>query len=85
MTTRVKEILKEKGMTLNELAEILGVTRGAVSRQIKGKMLIETAERIAKALDVPMWQLFADPIEVSEDGTKLVCPHCGKAITVELK
>ena len=72
-------------MTLNELAEILGVTRGAVSRQIKGKMLIETAERIAKALDVPMWQLFADPNEVSEDGMKLVCPHCGKAITVELK
>ncbi len=85
MMTRIKEILKEKGMTLNELAETLGVSRQALSRQIQGKMLIETAERIAKALDVPMWQLFADPVEVSEDGMKFVCPHCGKAITVELK
>ena len=85
MMTRIKEILKEKGMTLNELAETLGVSRQALSRQIQGKMLIDTAERIAKALDVPMWQLFADPVEVSEDGKRLVCPHCGKAITVELK
>ena len=83
--TRIKEILKEKGMTLNELAETLGVTRQALSRQVQGKMLIETAERIAKALDVPLWQLFADPIDVSHGGNKLVCPHCGKPIRVELK
>lgn len=83
--TRIKDILKERGITLNELAETLGVSRQALSRQIKGKMLIETAEKIAAALDVPLWQLFADPIAVSNDGTKLLCPHCGQPITIEVK
>lgn len=83
--TRVKEILKERGITLNELAETLGVSRQALSRQVQGKMLIETAEKIAAALDVPLWQLFADPVAVSNDGSKLLCPHCGQPITIEVK
>ncbi len=83
--TRVKEILKERGITLNELAEALGVSRQALSRQVQGKMLIETAEKIAAALDVPLWQLFADPVVVSNDGSKLLCPHCGQPITIEVK
>lgn len=83
--TRIKEILKERGITLNELAETLGVSRQALSKQVQGKMLIETAEKIAKALDVPLWQLFVDPVEVSQDGSRLLCPHCGEPITVELK
>ena len=82
---RVKEILKERGITLNELAETLGVSRQALSRQVQGKMLIETAEKIAAALDVPLWQLFADPVVVSNDGSKLLCPHCGQPITIEVK
>jgi transcriptional regulator with XRE-family HTH domain len=83
--TRIKEILKDKGITMNELADKLGVSRQALSRQVQGKMLVETAEKIASALDVPMWQLFADPIEVSPGSKHLVCPHCGKPITIELK
>lgn len=83
--TRIKEILKERGITLNELAEKLGVSRQALSKQVQGKMLIETAEKIAAALDVPMWQLFADPMLVTNDGSKLLCPHCGQPVTVELK
>lgn len=84
MMTRIKEILREKGMTLNELAETLGVTRQALSRQVQGKMLLETAEKIARALDVPMWQLFTDPSAVSDE-LRLLCPHCGNPITIEVK
>ena len=85
MMTRIKDILKERGVTLNELAESLGVSRQALSKQVQGKMLIETAEKIANALDVPLWQLFADPVEVAHDGSKLLCPHCGKPIAIEVK
>lgn len=62
--TRIKEILKEKGLTVNQLADMLEISRQALSKQIQGKMLVETAQRIAEALDVPMWQLFASPEEV---------------------
>ena len=78
--TRIKEILKEKKLTLNELADRLGVSRQALSKQVKGIMLVETAEKIAAMLDVPLWQLFASPDEVRGSGTvgTVRCPHCGK-------
>ena len=78
--TRIKEILKEKKLTLNELADKLGVSRQALSKQAKGIMLVETAEKIAAMLDVPLWQLFASPDEVRRSDTAgtVRCPHCGK-------
>ncbi len=62
---RIKEILKEKRITVNQLADMLDVSRQALSRQIQGKMLVETAQRIADALNVPLWQLFISPEEIS--------------------
>lgn len=61
---RIKEIIKQRGMTIGDLAEKLGVSRQALSRQIQGKLLVETAERIAHALDVPIWQLFVSEQDV---------------------
>ena len=65
---RIKEILKEKGMTLQELADKMDVSRQALSRQVAGKLLVEKAEEIACMLDVPMWQLFVSPEEVAGSG-----------------
>ena len=61
---RIKQILKEKGLTQKDLAERLGVTRAAVAPQIAGRCLVSKAEEIAAALEVPTWQLFADPEEI---------------------
>lgn len=65
---RIKEILKEKGITLSQLADTMGVSRQALSRQVAGKLLVEKAEEIAAALDVPMWQLFVSREEVAGNG-----------------
>jgi len=85
---RIKEILKQKGLTIQDLANILGISRQALGKQIQGKMLLETAERIATALNVPMWQLFASHEEVQanpeSNGTRIICPHCKKAIPLEI-
>lgn len=64
---RVKEIVKEKGMSIGELADRLGISRQALSKQIQGKLLVETAERIAQALEVPVWQLFVSEAEILEN------------------
>lgn len=78
---RIKEILKEKNISVNELSNILGVSRQALSKQLQGKMLLETAEKIAAALDVPLWQLFASPMDVQT----LTCPNCGKELHITIK
>ena len=79
---RVKEILKEKGITVQELADKMNVSRQALSRQMGGKLLVETAQVIADALDVPIWQLFVSPNEVAGNN---VCPHCGKPINIKIE
>lgn len=83
--TRIKDILKEKGMSVNELADILGISRQALSKQIQGKMLVETAQKIAAALGVPIWQLFASPSEITGNGKIIRCPKCQHEFEVELR
>lgn len=83
---RIKEVLKEQGMTINELADKMGISRVTLSTQINGTANIVSYEKIATALNVPMWQLFASPEEVQpkKDGLSLTCPHCGKNINIKV-
>ena len=57
MDLRVK-YLKQKGMTMQQFAEILGVTRDTLTRNINGNPTLETLERIANALGVDVSELF---------------------------
>lgn len=82
---RIKEILKEKNMTVQELADKMNVSRQALSRQINGKLLVETAQNIADALDVPLWKLFKDDTEVIANEPKITCPYCGHELSIDLK
>lgn len=75
---RIKEILKERGITINELADKLGISRVTLSTQINGTANIVSYEKIATALNVPMWQLFASPEEVTKETKSELCPHCGQ-------
>ena len=81
---RIKELLKEKGVTINELSDKLGISRVTLSSQINGTANIISDEKIAKALNVPMWELFVSPEEVSTDSDNnvLTCPKCGTKLKV---
>ena len=83
---RIKEILKEQGVTINELADKLGISRVTLSTQINGTANIVSYEKIATALNVPMWQLFASPEEIQQksDGASITCPNCGKSIKIKV-
>lgn len=82
---RIKEILKEKNMTVQELADKMNVSRQALSRQINGKLLVETAQNIADALEVPLWQLFKDGDDDMPSTPSITCPYCGKPLSIEIK
>lgn len=89
MKVRIKEIMVEKGVSSVSLADIIGVSKVTVSNLINNKTMpsVETLEKIATALNVPMWQLFASPEEIQpqSDGASITCPNCGKEFEVELK
>lgn len=83
---RIKEVIKEKGLTITSLADKLGIARESLSRMIVSPSY-PTLEKIATALNVPMWQLFAslEEIHPKSDGASITCPNCGKEFEVELK
>lgn len=56
----IKEIIKEKGLTINEVAERLNVSRQALSKQLNGNLMVDTLERIAKAIGCNVSDFFAD-------------------------
>lgn len=60
MTTRIKQALKDKGMTQAELAHICELDQGYLNRVINGKYKpnVVTALRIATALGRPVEELF---------------------------
>lgn len=76
---RIKEICKEKGMTLNQLAEKIGVYQPTISGFISGKIKpsLDTLEKIAYSLGVSIGELF----DARESNT-FSCPHCGKLMKV---
>lgn len=84
---RIKEVLKEKGITQQELADMIGVSYQSIKQTLNApSVTTATLEKIATALNVPMWQLFASPEEVQpkKEGLSLTCPHCGKNINIKV-
>ncbi|WP_290169856.1 helix-turn-helix transcriptional regulator [uncultured Muribaculum sp.] len=76
---RVKELLKEKGITAKELAGRMNISEGALSLSLSGNPTLERLNQIASALNVSVAELF----EPQNESTSLHCPHCGKLITLK--
>lgn len=81
---RVKAIIKDKQLTLNDLAQKLGVSRQALYLQINNNPRISTLQRIADALGVPVGQLFDQTPADTADHNVITCPHCGAKLEINL-
>lgn len=76
----IKELLKAMDITSAEVAKRMGISPTALSLAINGNPTVETLNKIADAVGVPVTDLFEQP------GTsRLVCPHCGKPIEIILR
>lgn len=83
---RIKDVLKEKGITQQMLADKMNVSLSAVKQMVSANSLTTTTlEKIATALEIPIWQLFVSPSDVAFNGTTIKCPNCGREFEVELK
>lgn len=73
MKSRIKELLKERGMTMSDLASIIGTTQTSISRMLgeNGNPTYDTLMKVAEAFGVEIQELF-----VNEKNT-IICPKCG--------
>ena len=84
---KIKQVLKSKGITYAELASKMGLSEQSIKQTInRSSVSTSTLQRIADVIEVPAWTLIDNaPDQPSSNNANIVCPHCGKPITVELK
>ena len=89
MNTRIKELIKEKGYTQKDFAEKLGMTYQSLFQIINGQPSMPSLIKIAEALGVELWELFADGREIAAKYQEqhptpdaLRCPRCGARLTI---
>ena len=80
----IKEVLKQRGLTQNELADRLGINRVSLSRLLSDKndMRISTIKKIADAIGCDLSEFFT-PAETADHNTT-TCPHCGAKLVINL-
>ena len=62
---RVKEIAKEKGITMQVLAKRMGITQPGLSMLLNRNLTLQKLYEIAKALDVPFLSYLKKKVVVS--------------------
>ena len=79
---RIKELCKEKGITLNQLAEKIGISQPSISGIATGKQkpAFDTLEKMADALEVTPAELFAP-----QPTNTITCPKCGTVLEVKAR
>ena len=80
MNFRIKEICRDKGIMLKDLAGMIGITEVGLSKSLNGNPNISRLEEIAAALGVPVTELFDKP----KEGV-IHCPNCGTEIKLNLE
>ena len=83
----IKKVIRDRGWTLERVASQMtnkdgsrGVSHAAVSQIINGNPTLDKLKEIASIIGVSLPELVGD-----EDQAPLVCPHCGRPISVKIE
>ena len=84
MELKVTECCKSKGLTLQDLADRLGIARSTLANTlVKKNPTLETLEKISKALGVSVFDLIGEEEQAFHNA--ITCPYCGKRILLDAK
>lgn len=77
---RIKDLCRKNGITLNQLAEKVGISQPSISGIATGKQKpsFDTLEKLADALGVSPAELFAP-----QPTNTITCPKCGTVLEVK--
>lgn len=65
---RIKEILKQQGKTMQDLADVIGINRVNLSNSLNGNPTLERLKQVADCLNVDLKDLFK---ETKKEGVKV--------------
>lgn len=71
---RVKEIAKEKGLSMSDVAKRMNMSQSGLSMALSRNLTLDVLKRIADALEVEIPDLFE---RKKEEENTIICPKCG--------
>ena len=79
---RIREVIKEKGMTTQEVADQMQISLSALNQSISGNPSIKVLRRIAEVVGCQLGEFFSDEME---DKSIIRCPKCGARFVLDEK
>lgn len=77
----IKTVARAHGITITQLANELGVLQPQMSRTINNpRITVEDLQKIATVIGCSVGDFFRDESALQ---SKIICPHCGKPITIK--
>ncbi len=84
----IKNIAREKGKKMEDIAKELGITKGGLSKALNGNPTIGTLRKVADVLHVPVTDFFRD--EIADKPESIIepqqkCPYCGHDLNIKVE
>ena len=79
-------VLKRKGISKTELAEMLGISTTALYSYISGNPTMDSIQRVADVLQIPIFELFSISTRNDKlsDKSEITCPCCGRKLKIDV-
>lgn len=84
----IKKIAKEKGYTMTQIADELGINRVTLAQSLNGNPTLHRLQEIANLLGCSVGDFFRDETVGPTDDSNtlsLTCPHCHKSIRLSIQ
>lgn len=79
----IKSIIKAKGYTIQEVADIMGVNRVTLTLTMQGNPTYRKLKEIADAIECDVMDFFKDEaVHQQDQGYSIPCPHCEKPVGI---
>lgn len=81
----IKSIIKEKGYTIQEVADKIGVNRVTLTLTLQGNPTYKKMKEIAEAIGCNVADFFKDEMQElgEQDENTITCPKCGTRFKME--
>lgn len=81
-------VIKEKGKTIQDVADALDKKRITVAKTIGGNPTVDTLRKIANVLECDITDFFRDEVSgepiKKENTPHIICPKCGTKINIKV-
>ena len=80
---KIREIIKEYGLTTQDVADQMGISLSSLNQSISGNPSVKLLRRISEVVGCQVGDFFEDERKESPTLNSITCPKCGAKFVLE--